>query len=143
MEISPTTNTASKTENLFSASGSQLGKDDFLELLVAQLGNQDPLDPLSNEDFIAQMATFSQLEQVTNLNTNITSFLDSQIQQNTAQAVAQYSSLIGKKVITKNNDSETVSGTVKSVYFENGNVSIDVDGKKVPAADIIQVSTNN
>ncbi|MFN8009008.1 MAG: flagellar hook capping FlgD N-terminal domain-containing protein [Terriglobia bacterium] len=46
---------------------SQLGEEQFLNLLVAQLKNQDPLQPLSNTDFIAQLATFSSLEKLTSI----------------------------------------------------------------------------
>jgi flagellar basal-body rod modification protein FlgD len=42
----------------------ELGKDEFLQLLITQLQNQDPLDPVKNEDYIAQLATFSSLEQL-------------------------------------------------------------------------------
>lgn len=53
--------------------GSQntLGKDDFLQLLVTQLANQDPLEPMDNEQYITQMATFSQLELLQNMNSNL------------------------------------------------------------------------
>ena len=49
-----------------------LGKDAFLNLLVTQLKNQDPLNPMDDRDFIAQMAQFSSLEQMQNLNTTLT-----------------------------------------------------------------------
>ena len=59
-------------------SNSDLGQDAFLTLLLTQLSNQDPLDPISNEDFIAQQATLSQLEQTTQLNEKFDEFFESQ-----------------------------------------------------------------
>ena len=55
------------------ASGSSpvTGKDEFLKLLVAQLQNQDPLSPVKNEEFVAQLATFTSLEQLISINENI------------------------------------------------------------------------
>lgn len=53
-----------------------LGKQDFLNLLVSQMRNQDPLDPMKGTEFAAQLAQFSSLEQLTNLNTSMTQSLD-------------------------------------------------------------------
>lgn len=64
-------NTNNKVEE--DSNDSMLGKDAFLNLLVTQLRNQDPLNPMEDKEFIAQMAQFSTLEQIQNLNTNLQS----------------------------------------------------------------------
>ena len=64
-----------------------LGKDAFLKLLVTQLQNQDPLNPLDDKEFIAQLAQFSSLEQMTNISEGITSLTDKTAQQDMLSAV--------------------------------------------------------
>jgi flagellar basal-body rod modification protein FlgD len=61
----------------------EIGKSQFLELLVAQLQNQDPLDPVDNQQFVAQLATFSSLEQLISINQGV-STLAGAVDENTA-----------------------------------------------------------
>ena len=74
---------------------SELGKNEFLELLVAQLNNQNPLEPQGNGEFIAQLAQFSQVEGIEKLNGSMGSLLSG---YQSSQAL-QASSLVGRKVI--------------------------------------------
>ena len=76
-------------------SSKDLGKNEFLELLVAQLNNQDPLSPQENGEFIAQLAQFSQVEGIEKLNSSMGSLLSG---YQSSQAL-QASSLVGRKVI--------------------------------------------
>src|SRR5690606_42021670 len=73
----------------------ELGKNQFLELLVAQLNNQNPLEPQGNGEFIAQLAQFSQVEGVEKLNSSMGALLTG---YQSSQAL-QASSLVGRKVI--------------------------------------------
>ena len=73
----------------------ELGKNEFLNLLVAQLNNQNPLEPQGNGEFIAQLAQFSQVEGIEKLNTSMESLLSG---YQSSQAL-QASSLVGRKVI--------------------------------------------
>lgn len=77
------------------AKSKELGKNEFLELLVAQLNNQNPLEPQENGEFIGQLAQFSTVEGVEKLNTSMETMLSG---YQSSQAL-QASSLVGRKVI--------------------------------------------
>ncbi|WP_313202059.1 flagellar hook assembly protein FlgD [Pseudomonas sp.] len=93
-----TTNT-SKTSTTSSATGGQtLGKDAFLQLLVTQMQNQNPLDPQDNSEFVAQLAQFSSLEGITSLNESVSAITSAMASSQALQA----SSLVGRSVIVQN-----------------------------------------
>lgn len=77
----------------------ELGKNQFLELMIAQLNHQDPLSPAENEDFIAQLAQFSTLEGVENLNKSMETMANSMRSEVTMQAA----SLVGRSVLVPTN----------------------------------------
>ena len=86
-------------------SGSSLGQDDFLKLLVAQMANQDPLEPTGNAEFLAQMAQFTMLEQIKEMGESF--------------ATSQAYSMIGKYVYVQDGN-DLVFGKVDGVVKENG-----------------------
>ncbi len=123
-----------------------LGKDDFLKILITQLQNQDPSNPMDDREFIAQMAQFSSLEQMTNMNTAIQKLASLQSSQN----LVQHSELIGKQVqwmrvveIDKYRSKiEYVDNVVKSVKLEtDGQLRIQLDdGRWISNEQLVQVS---
>lgn len=111
--------------------GSQLGKNDFMKLLMQQMRNQDPLSPQSNSESIAQMAQFSSLEQSTNLNN---SFQDL-ARMMTMNSLTASAHVIGKYA-TIQNGSEEISGKVISTSLKEGEVFIKLqveEGKEITA----------
>ena len=98
---------------------STLGKDDFLRLLVAQLKNQDPLNPMDNSQFVAQTAQFSSLEQLQNMNATLAqnsewNMLLSQTINNTMAT-----SLIGKWVTAESSTIALRDGSVPDITFNS------------------------
>ena len=86
-----------------------LGKDDFLKLLITQLSNQDPTSPMENTEFIAQMAQFSSLEQMTNMNQEFA-------KMNSMLVSSQAVGTIGKTVDITLGDTKT-TGVVEAVTY--------------------------
>ena len=91
-----------------------LGKDDFMKLLLAQLKNQDPLKPMDGTDFAAQLAQFSSLEQLSNMNTELKNLSVNQMTMNYAQSV----NMIGKDVVTNSGNSLVVSGPTTDLNYK-------------------------
>ena len=101
----------------------ELGKNDFLSLLVAQLENQDPLNPMDSTDFTAQLAQFSALEQMTNVNTNLGKLLEYQNSLNNSQAL----DYIGKSIKKDGNTIELNDGNNTDINFELENDAMNVN----------------
>ena len=112
------------------AGNSNLDKDAFLQLLVAQMKYQDPLEPTSNTEYIAQFATFSELEQMQNMSATL--------------ELCRASSLIGQTVLLDVTDSEgrtrTVQGNVDYVIYEGGKAYLSIGGEPYSLDDLSTVA---
>ena len=105
--------------------GSEMGKDQFLQLLVTQLQNQDPLKPMEDKEFIAQMAQFSSLEQIQNLVK--------------ATELQQATTMIGQVVkaeVTGDDGAELVYGRVISAKMDKSVTYLTLDnGREIKSSD--------
>ena len=111
-------------------SSNTLDKDAFLQLLVAQMKYQDPLEPTSNTEYISQYATFSELEQMQNMSASMELF--------------RASSLVGQTVLLKVRDSQgrvtNVQGNVDYVVYENNKAYLSVNGDLYSMDDLDTVA---
>jgi len=124
----------------------ELGKDDFLQMLITQLRHQDPMEPMKDQDFIAQLAQFSSLEQMTNMNQNLTenlnwNYLLSQTINNTMAT-----SLLGRQVKALGNEAYLPSDAGATLHYKLGayaeTVTIDIfdgSGSKVATYTVDKV----
>lgn len=103
-----------------------LDKDAFLQLLVAEMQNQDPLEPSSNTEYVAQLATFTQVEEMQNMANSMA--------QNQANA------LVGKTVImntiTASGTTSYVGGVVDRIVNSNGKTYVGIDGSLYDIDDL-------
>lgn len=111
-----------------------MDKDAFLQLLVAQMKYQDPLEPTDNTEYVAQLATFSELEAMTNLND--------------AMSISRASELVGKKVTIQTVSATTgdvteAVGNVDYVMIENNKAFLVIDGKPYSIDDLTGVMTED
>ncbi|GHV84077.1 hypothetical protein AGMMS50212_14170 [Spirochaetia bacterium] len=112
------------------ATGQNLGKDDFLKLLVTQLSYQDPMAPMEDKEFIAQMAQFSSLEQMTNMASDFSRLAD-------ILSVSEANTALGKSVEIIEGEN-VVEGTVKAVT-RGGSPQILVNGNYYQWSQVTKV----
>ncbi|MCT1398609.1 flagellar hook capping protein [Paenibacillus sp. LC231] len=118
-----------------SGNGQELGKDQFLSILITQLRHQDPLQPMQDREFIAQMAQFTSLEQLMNINTQLTAM---------SQSLGAASSLIGKQISwmfkpEDGSDSVMKSGIVDSIIVREGVHYAKVGDSEVSLDQIVKI----
>jgi flagellar basal-body rod modification protein FlgD len=131
--VSNTTSTSSYGLSTQGKQIGQLGKDDFLRLLVAQLQNQDPMNPMDDTQFVAQMAQFTTLESMQEMESQMALLL--QVEQ-----LGQANGLMGKQVEAYSDGAGgTIKGIVDSVKMVDGSAVLSVGGTTVNLQDIVSV----
>ena len=124
------TATASSDKTQKTSGGSSLGKDDFLQLLVAQMKYQDPLEPTSNTEYISQYATFSELEQMQNMSSTM--------------ELSRASDLVGKTVVVETTDAtgntSSDMGVVDYISYENNKALVWINGQSWSLDDVKEVA---
>ena len=128
MSISGVTGTSATNKSAAMAStvSNELGKDEFLKLLVTQLQHQDPMNPMEDKDFIAQMAQFTSLEQMKNMNTSV--------------QITQATSYIGKQVTWSDATGAEHSGVVDSVKMVSGEPKVVIGDQSVALSKITAIA---
>lgn len=112
-DAASTTNTSQRTKK----NNDELGKDEFLNLLITQLRYQDPMSPMEDKEFIAQMAQFSSLEQMKNLTTSMSTM--------------QATGMIGAEVYWTDDNGIPYAGIVKSVSIVSGEPKLQINDTAV------------
>lgn len=109
-------------------------KMDYMKLLVTQLQNQNPLEPMDNQQVTAQLTSLGQLEQLEQMNNSF-----SQVLTNTQMGYAK--SLLGKEVKYFNSDlGEDIKGQVQKVVLDNGEVKLDLGGATIGLDQVESIS---
>lgn len=121
------------SNGIATAGGTSTSKTDFLKLLVTQLKNQDPNNAVDQTQMLAQLAQFSSLEQMQNLNETLSA-------GQTFSQMTQSAALIGKTVTAGTDPSTAVTGVVQSVGVTNGVTTLHIGSQDVDALTVTQVS---
>ncbi len=135
---SPFGTTGTSTGSASSGTGgalptSQLGEDTFLKLMVAQLRNQDPMNPTDSTQFLAQTAQFTSLEKMDELAKQSSQALS-------AQMAFGASSLVGKAVTYTGTDGTEAQGSVSAVRFTSSGPVLHIGDVDVPLDSVVSVT---
>src|SRR5580658_5155250 len=134
--INSTSNSSSTSGTSSSTTPSGFGSlttADFMQMLIAELQNQDPTQPMSSQDLLGQLATMSQLQSTTDL--------DTALQANTSnQQLSIGASFIGKSITGTDANNNPVSGTVTQAFLSSGTAYVGVGNSQVPLANITSVT---
>ena len=114
---------------------SDLDQDAFLQLLMAQMKNQDPLKPMDSSQFLSQQAQFTQISELQKLNKSVSS----------SNQMIQASSLIGKQVglTDPNNPDNIISGVVSEAVVDSKGANVVINGNTYPLTNVLSIKEAN
>lgn len=112
--------------------GKELGRDNFMELLLLQLRSQDPMSPMDSSAMFNQMAQLSMLEQLWDIR-------DMLSESTTSQQLSQGATLIGREVEANSLSAGRVSGLVESVRMQSGSVWLQIGNAEVRIDEVLSV----
>jgi flagellar basal-body rod modification protein FlgD len=127
---------ASTTKKSTGKAGDDLGKEDFMKLMLAQLQHQDPLKPMDDQAFIAQTAQFNALDQMTTLNKTLAALLDS-------QQLAEASGMIGKTISATDKDGKAIKGAVTAASVSGGVAMVHLGTIKIQLDKVTAVASTD
>lgn len=116
-----------------------LGKEEFLKLLITELQHQDPTNPMQDREFIAQMAQFSSLEQMLNFNKGLSKLIENVSFQSSFNLLGLNVEIESPESVDQNGNLLKVQGIVESVTKNNDEVFVRVNGETYPASSIVNV----
>ena len=129
-------NTTTTSATQASQQNNQYDKDLFLKILTTQLRNQDPTQPMEDREFVAQLAQFSSLEQLTSLNQSINQFLSSQTED-----ISQFSNMMNKQVSWINEDTGAQeTGIIKGIIKKDHQFFYQINDEKIPVGLVTSVT---
>jgi flagellar basal-body rod modification protein FlgD len=133
-DITATSIWSSKPTKSTKTGGNDLGQDDFMKLMLAQLQHQDPLKPMDDQAFIAQTAQFNALDEMTKLNKTLSAVLDS-------QQLAEASGMIGKVVSATDKDGKALKGTVTAASVAGGVAMVHIGATRIELDKVTAVAS--
>lgn len=110
-----------------SANKNELGQQEFLQLLVAQMRNQDPINPLDGAEFASQLAQFNSVEQLINVNSGLAQLQSSQELMSASLTNSMAASLTGKSVKALSNEIHLASGGTATINYKLNNSASEVE----------------
>ena len=115
---------------------SDASRDQFLQLLVTQLKNQDPMEPVGQQEFVQQLSQFSMLEGIEKLNASFSSWMK-------VQQISQGASLTGHTVEYIDSQGQKHQGVVSSAHVRDGDIVLRIDDQNIPIDSVTGVIDAN